>query len=80
MRNPRNHSDAELLAEESRLIALIDRLEGKRVVKSNRACAQKSLSNVQRELNQREVFVLDESEYLNAAMRERESREAINVY
>lgn len=83
MRNPRNHSVAELLAEEARLIALIDRLEGYRVVRSNRAQAARTLANVQRELNQRdepEAFVLDEVGYLKAAMRQREGMEQVNVY
>ena len=53
MKNPRNHSVAELLTEEARLIALIDKLKGFRVVKGNRARAQKTLANVQRELNHR---------------------------
>ena len=53
MNNPRTETTQQLLTEEQRLIALIDKLAGKRVVIGNRARAQKSLSNVQRELNQR---------------------------
>ena len=55
IRNPRTCKDCTLKEEELRLIILIDRLEGVRFMKQNRARAQKSLTNVQRELNHRGV-------------------------
>jgi hypothetical protein len=52
--NPRNETTEYLLKEETRLIALIDKLAGnKHFGKNMRGKAKNTLANVQRELNQR---------------------------
>ena len=55
MKNPRNYNTVELLAEEQRLLALIDKLAEYRhgPMRSNRERATLTLRNVQRELNSR---------------------------
>lgn len=55
MKNTKYQTTADLLREESRLIELMERLNGVRFMKNARARAGKTLACVQSELNRRDL-------------------------